>query len=111
MEALRPLATFTARPSAPSRSSAGRRARDVAHVYEVAPLGAVLVDHRRPPVQQARREDRERAGATVIAQVPGDALDLRGEVGGPLRVPVHLRDEAVERADAVAGSQQLVAEV
>jgi hypothetical protein len=38
-----------------------------------------------------------------IAQVPGDELDLPGEVGGSLRVPVHLLDEAVERADSVAG--------
>ena len=45
------------------REAAG--ARHIAHMNEVALLEAVLVDERRPPVQKARREDRQNAGVRV----------------------------------------------
>ena len=43
---------------------------DVAHVGEVARLAAVLEDHRRPPVQEPRREDRGDARVRVRQRLP-----------------------------------------
>ena len=50
------------------RQAAG--AGDVGDVHEVAPLAAVLVDQRRPAVQQPRGEDREHAGVRVRERLP-----------------------------------------
>ena len=63
-------------------------AHDVAHVDEVARLLAVLEDHRRAAVEQARGEDRGHAGVGVGQRLPR-AVDVeeaqrhrRDAVGG-----------------------------
>jgi uncharacterized protein YecE (DUF72 family) len=54
-------------------------------VDEVPPLRAVLVDDRRPLVQQARGEDRERAQpGTGTAQLAGATAGANGATGGLL---------------------------
>ena len=46
-----------------------------------------------------------------VAHIAGDQLRVAGEVLGPLGVAVHLLDEAVEHAHAVARAQQPVHEM
>ncbi len=83
----------------------GEGAGDVRHMDEVAPLLAVLEDHRRLAVQQPRGEDGEHAGVRVrqrlagaidVEQAQAHALDAIGR-GHDVRRP--LLDELVERVD------------
>ena len=54
----------------------------------------------------------ERAANRIgVAHVADDELDVGGEILGPRHVAVHLRDQRVERAHAIAAREQRVGEM
>src|SRR3954466_10035071 len=90
-----------------------RRGADVVHRRVVFDFVHALTDANRRGEVIHNIDAAERAVEIVrIAHVTDDKLDVVGEIRGPRRAcAVHLSIEIVERADAIATSQQFVSQM